>query len=132
MQHQLSEILKQTNHEPKDDLGDRIWYTIQQTKERERKIRLWSFTALSLISFIALIPSFNHLSNQFTQTSFFAYFKMMFSDSSFILQSGKEFLLLLGESLPVMSIVLFLGTVLIFFGSLRITVRKMRGTLQVA
>lgn len=54
-----------------------------------------------------------------SQSGFFTYLSLVWSDTELISYYTKEFLFSIGESLPVMEMIAFLGVLFLFFWSLR-------------
>jgi hypothetical protein len=87
-------------------------------------IKLWSFVAMGVFSFIGLIPALKILSNDFTQSGFYEYLSLIFSSSGSIITYWKDFLLLLAESLPVISIISLCTLIFIFFLSAKYAMKQ--------
>ncbi len=75
--------------------------------ERNRKI-YWGIA--SLVSVVLFVSSTVHTVGQFGSSGFSSYFSLIFSDAKTIMTLWKDFGLLLVESIPVLSIALFLAT----------------------
>ena len=107
------------NIEPPSGLLNKILKRIHK-EERLLVLRRTIIFSITLVgSLIALIPSFNMLSSDFTRTGFISFLSLMFSDFSSVTLYWQSFMMILLETLPAISLVLFLAVVLIFLQSLK-------------
>jgi hypothetical protein len=87
---------------------------------------------LSSASFISLFPTLKQLGASFSRSGFYEYFSLAFSDGGGVaLSYWKEISLSLVESLPTLSIILFLTIVFILIISLRFMARNFRSSLLI-
>ena len=97
---------------------------------REQRIIVIRNTILICIAFfaslIAIVPSFAMLSSDASQSGFLNFSSLMFSDSSVILTYWRSFSLALLETLPVISLAVFLLIVVVFLQSLRSLVKNLK------
>ncbi len=124
MEKELHKILSECTECPEVDLPDHIWHAVVAENKRQTRIKLWIFSFICLGSLAAAIPAFNTLIARFSESGFYEYFSLIFSDIGSVVTSWKEFGLLLTESLPVMSIAITLALVLVFFLSIRYTFKQ--------
>jgi hypothetical protein len=103
--------------EPRENLRDVVLLRINLEKRREAKIRLALTSATSLLSLIALVPVIQYFITEFSQSGFYQYLSILFSDGSSILLYWKELGLSLLESLPTLSITAVLVLVFILFAT---------------
>ena len=82
-----------------------------------RKIALFSTTLIG--SIIAFFPTFKMLMFDFNQSGFLNFFSLMFSDFSTVSTYWQSFVMILLESLPAVSLALFLAILLVFLQSVR-------------
>lgn len=93
---------------------------ISKIKAKEQRRLKWHFGImgfLSAISFISLVPSLGLLGSNLSQSGFYQYLSLAFSDGGILLNSWQEFSLLIMESLPVVSLVICLAIILVFLWS---------------
>ena len=124
MEQELKNTFRSIKYEIKSDLSENIWQTIVLRNKRITRIKLWAFSTTGLLSLIGLAPVLKMLSNDFIQSGFYDYFSLLFSSNGSLITYWKDFLLLLAESLPIMSIILSLTLIFIFFLSLRYTIKQ--------
>jgi len=108
----------------KDSLAEEIWHAIVLREKRTNRRRLWAFSLIGLFSFIGFVPAFGMLLSDFARSGFYEYLSLAFSSSGSIITYWREFLSLLAESLPVISITLSLTFIFIFFLSLKYAMRE--------
>ena len=106
--------------EPPADLFHKI---ITRIKEEHRLMsirrRIFVFSSLSIISIIALIPAFGWVQKSFTESGFFQFLSLIFTDTSVVLAYWKSFTLALIESLPIITLSVFLTVLSVFLSSLK-------------
>lgn len=110
--------------EPSQKLRAGVLARIDFEKRRSARIRLAFFGAVAVTSLVAIIPSFQYVAREFSQSGFYQYLSLLFSDSGFILASWKEFSASLVESLPLFEITIFLATVFTLLFSARSAVKN--------
>ncbi len=110
--------------EPSKELRRGILARIDFEKRRSARIRLAFFGFIAMASFIAMIPSFQYIAREFSQSGFYQYFSLIFYDGDAVLSSWKEFALSLAETIPAMEITIFLAVVLSFLISIKLAVRN--------
>ena len=118
MKTSLKEVCRAAKYDISENEIEEIWHTIVIHEKRVARAELAFFSVLGFISFAGLIPVFKILSINFTQSGFFTYFSLLFSDGGLMAAYWKDFAFLLAESFPVMSIVGLLALVFVFFLSL--------------
>ena len=95
------------------------------TRERQscarRRVVFLTFSALGACA--ALVPALRYVGQELSQSGFYEYFSLAFSDGEILLASWKEFALLLAESLPLMGITLVFVALFALFASLRYIAR---------
>jgi len=109
---------------PEESLADKTWHAIVLRDRRIARLKLWVFSLIGLFSFVGFVPVFRMLFSDFAQSGFYEYFSLAFSSSGSVITYWKEFLSLLAESLPVISILSTLTLVFIFFLSLKYAMRE--------
>ena len=118
MDENLKRAFQKAKYEPKIELKDKIWNNLILRNKRITYIKLISFSSVSIASLIGFIPMFKVLANDFTQSGFYEYLSLAFSNGGLFSKYSQEFILSLAESLPTMSIVFSLTLIFVFFLSL--------------
>ncbi len=118
----LQNVFQKAKYEPKEDLSGYIWLELVKRSENRARTRLWVLSSFSLGSLAGSIFEFRALSQDFLHSGFYRYFSLVFSNGSTVLKYWKEFSLTLTDSIPVMSLILSLALVFVFFISLRYAV----------
>jgi hypothetical protein len=124
MQDKLTKIFKQAKYEVDDTLASNVWLAVVAHDKHVAKIKFWAFTSLGLASLAGLIPAFKILSTDLGQSGFYEYFSLIFSDGGSIVSFWKELVFSIAESLPVMSIVLSLCLMFVFFLSIKYATKQ--------
>lgn len=103
--------------EPPNGLLEKIMKRIH----REERILVFKRTALFSVTFIAsvvgLYPALKMLISDFSQSGFFNFFSLMFSDFSVVTTYWQSFVMILLQTLPAVSLALFLAVLLTLFQS---------------
>ena len=90
---------------------------------REERVLVWRkvvlFSATLIASVIGLIPAFKMVSADFAQSGFFNFLSLIFSDFSAVAAYWRSFSLMLMETLPAISVAIFLAVLLTFLQSVR-------------
>lgn len=89
-----------------------------------RRIIIFSITLLASLS--GLVPSYKILLSGFNQSGFMNFFSLMFSDFSFVMAHWQSFTMILLESLPAISLVVFLAVVLVFLQSIKVLTKNIK------
>lgn len=110
--------------EPSEKLRGQILARIDFEKRRSARIRLAFFGTVAAASSVAIIPSFQYATGEFSQSGFYEYLSLLFSDSGAVLASWREFTLSLIESLPITEIAIFLAAVFVFLVSAKLAIRN--------
>lgn len=100
----------------------------RRIKTLKRRVAL--FSACAIGSFAAFIPATGALWADISRSGFLQYASLLFSDPFVVVSSGSDYLLSLAESLPAFRASLFLTTIFLFFGSLKMISQNITKTLQ--
>lgn len=119
MQNKLTKIFARAKYEPERGLEQNVWNTIVKRNKKITQIKLWVFSLTGAASFVGIIPAFKIMLADLTQSGFYEYMSLAFSNSNVVLSYSKELLLSISESLPATSIALSLSLMFIFFLSLK-------------
>ncbi|OGI60309.1 hypothetical protein A2641_01125 [Candidatus Nomurabacteria bacterium RIFCSPHIGHO2_01_FULL_37_25] len=118
---------------PEANLADDIWKAVIKRNQRIVYSKLITLSLTGFVSLYSLAPAFRMLALDFSQSGFYEYLSLTFSSGGSIVAYWKDFLLLLAESLPVMSILLFLMLVFVFFLSLKYAIKQIvKGQLSLS
>ncbi|MDD5152868.1 MAG: hypothetical protein PHS95_02625 [Candidatus Pacebacteria bacterium] len=118
MEQKIKKLFHLAVYKPKHDLSDNIWHFIVIRENRIIRLKLWAFSFVGCASLVSLVPAFKLVLNDFAESGFYEYLSLGFSSGGSILSFWQDFVLLLAESLPVMSIIVSLSLVFISFFSL--------------
>ncbi|KKP87448.1 MAG: hypothetical protein UR91_C0048G0002 [Candidatus Nomurabacteria bacterium GW2011_GWC2_35_8] len=133
MEKRLIKAFQKAKYQMNVNLPENIWQAIVLRDKCINRIKLWAFSAIGVSSFIGLVPVFRIMLKDLTQSGFYEYFSLAFSSNGLIITYWKDFLLLLAESLPIMSIIMFLMLIFIFLLSLKyITKQIIKGQLALS
>ena len=124
MEEKLKKAFSRAKYEPGIDLADNVWRVIILGEKHSARLKLFVFSSMGFASLVGLVSTFRVLLSDFTQSGLYYYISLLFSDSKFILSYWREFAVVLGESLPVESIILSLCLVFILFLSLRYIMKQ--------
>jgi hypothetical protein len=103
--------------EPPKGLEGRILARINMEEKRLARIRTWLFGSTSVASLGLSIWAVVYLTDSIKQTGFWQYFSLLFSGDSAIYAYWKELSFSLAESLPIVSLIIFLTAVGFFIWS---------------
>jgi hypothetical protein len=124
MKQKLVKAFQKIKYEVNLDSPEKIWQVIVLREKHFTLIKLWSFVAMGVFSFIGLIPVFTTLLSDLKRSGFYEYLSLAFSSSGSIIVYWKDFLLLLAESLPVISIISLFILIFIFFLSVKYAMKQ--------
>jgi len=74
--------------------------------------KLFIFSVMFVVSVIGLVPSFKILSSDFNSSGFFQFSSLIFSDFSSVLIYWQSFAMILLETIPAISLAIFLTMLL--------------------
>jgi ABC-type spermidine/putrescine transport system permease subunit I len=113
--------------EPPAGLFDR---TMRRIRKEQRllaiKWRLAIFSVASLISLVALIPTFKMAQTGLNESGFIQFFSLLLSDSGVVITYWQSFVLALLESLPAVSLALFLAAVFASLESVKLLIQNIK------
>ena len=112
--------------EPTEELLRKVMCRIEREEKALviRRIVLFSFTLI--ISIFGFLPAFQALSANLSNSGFIHFFSLMFSDFSTVSLYWRNFIMILLETLPAISITAFLIVLLVFLQSLRLLLRNIK------
>ena len=112
--------------EPHSGLFGAIMQRIDAESVRAAKRRFVIFSVGCIGSLIGVVPAFIIMRTNMMQSGFAEFFPLLFSDTGSLTEYWQNFLFMLLESLPAVSIAAFLATVFVFLGSLRFLTRDIK------
>jgi len=131
MEQNIKKLFHQATYKPKSDLSDNVWHFLTMREKRVARLKLWAFSLVGGTSFVAFVPAIKMVLSDLTQSGFYEYVSLGLSNGGSILSFWKEFALLLADALPIVSIIVSLSLVFIFFLSLRGAMKEVtRGQLS--
>ena len=110
--------------EPSKNLLDRIMNRIERQERIAASRKIMFFGTALVASFIALIPAFQFVASSIAESGVGTFFSLIFSDLNNMVDNLSQFGLTIIESIPVMSIVLFLSIALVFLFALKEVVKN--------
>jgi len=105
--------------EPSKGLLEKI---IKRIHKEERLLglkRTAIFSTTLIISVIGFFPAFSMLSTDLNQTGFLQFLSLTFSDWSIVATYWQTFIMILLETMPAVSLALFLAVLLTFLQSIK-------------
>jgi ABC-type multidrug transport system permease subunit len=112
--------------EPPEFLLGNILTAIEAKKRKTARIRLALFGTFALASLAALFPAIQYFIAEFSQSGFYQYFSLLFSDWNLAITYWNDFVLSLAEALPVLATAAVLSAIFVFLGSLRLAVKQIK------
>ncbi len=103
--------------EPPQALKGRILAQVALLEARAARVRFFISSTVSLIALSTLVPTWNAVGFELSQTGFFEYGNLLASDSQSVLLHWQEFSLSLIDALPLASITLLLIVTLILLSA---------------
>ncbi len=113
-------------------LAESIILKIDAKAKQNAKLKTFGLGTVSALSVTASIPIISQIITSFTQSGFYNYLSIIFSDSDVAIVYWKEILISLAESLPVIGILGLLIVLAIFTWSALMTASIVRNRLATA
>jgi hypothetical protein len=104
--------------EPPKSLGERILARINTEEKRAMRLKAWAFGSASFASLGFSLWAVVYLVGNLNETGFCQYLSLLFSGDSTVYYYWKEISLSIAESLPIVSIILFLTAIGFFIWSI--------------
>ena len=124
MEQKLVKAFHKIKYENDPNLPIAIWQAILLHDKFIARVKLWLFSVIGVFSLMGLVPVLKILSSDLTQSGFYEYFSLAFSSSGSIIAYWRDFVSLLAESLPIVSIISSLTLIFIFFLSLKYAMKQ--------
>ena len=114
------------------NLVSKIVLSLDKKVSHDSKVKALGLSFVSFISFLISIPIISQIITSFTQSGFYNYISIIFSDSDVAFIYWKEILISLIESLPVLGIASLLTIALVFIWSTIKATSEVRDALVTA
>jgi len=88
--------------------------------------RIIIFSTILIGSLLGFVPSIKILLSDFNQSGFLNFSSLIFSDFSLMTKYWQSFAMILLETLPAVSLALFLAVLLIFLGSVKFLIKNIK------
>jgi predicted nucleic acid-binding Zn ribbon protein len=124
MNPQLTKIFCSLEVEPRQHLCQDICHVIELREKRARNTKLIGYSVLAVLSIIIIVPATTSLVHQFGNSAFGQYASLVFSDAGVLAGYWKQFGITLIESVPIFSLTVVLGMVLMLGWSTRRILRQ--------
>jgi hypothetical protein len=113
--------------EPPADLFDGVMNSIRKEQRFLMAKRRITLVLVGLLGSIgAYIPAWKIVRVEFTKSGFLQFFSLVFSDFSIVVSNVQDFALVLLESLPVLGVTVFMGSIFLLLAFLKYTVDNLR------
>jgi len=94
-----------------------------------RRIIIFSITLAA--SMLGFVPSLKILLSDFNQSGFLNFFSLIFSDFSSITTYWQSFVMILLETLPAVSLAIFLAVLLVFLQSVKSLTKNIKTIIDI-
>lgn len=111
---------------PPTDFQATIFTVVKQHENLRTKIKLTSQSLLAITSFVAFFPLGSAVAQAFSNSSFSEYVSLLFSGDTAVMTYWQELTFSIIESLPILSLTLFLFATIVFLYSLTRALRNGR------
>ena len=118
--------------EPPKGFGAQIFNRINMEEKRLARIRIFAFGASTVASFAFSLWAVIYLVNSIKETGFSQYFSLIFSENGAVLAYWRELSLSLAESLPIVSLIVFLCAIGLFIWSFANVLKKDTGLFKMS
>jgi hypothetical protein len=132
MEKNLHIIFREITPRPQENLCADIWNKIQTLDKRKRRRQMYAYGAIGVFSFVALVPVVEDLLTQFSQSGFYEYISLAFSDTATLSVYWKELGLSIVDALPATSLILSFSLLFIFLISIKRVAHRLRAPLITA
>lgn len=127
----MNKIIKNLKEFKPIEPSDELFGKIVKRLNREQnffvlKLRLAIFSVCLILSSIAFVPVFKMLGADLSQSGFTKFLSLLFSDFEIIKNYWQSFVFVLLETLPIASLIIFLGIIFMFFESAYILVSDLK------
>jgi len=123
MEKELIKAFNNAKYQLNTNLTENICKTIIKREKRIKYFKLSIFSIIGISSLTGMIPAFNMLFKDFSQSGFYEYISLLFNGNT-LSAYWKELIFSLAESLPTMNIVLSFSLIFVFFLSIRFVAKQ--------
>lgn len=116
--------------EPSDALLSAVLSEIKMRETRRTRIRSILSAGFFVLGLIAVVPAWRELNAELTQSGFFHFASLLFSDAETLLTYWKDFAGSLAESFPAFGMSAVLGSILALFVSLKFFIQNIHPTVR--
>ncbi|MBI3888297.1 hypothetical protein HY311_00710 [Candidatus Nomurabacteria bacterium] len=124
MKDKITTIFQKAAYSPEPELALAVWSSVIAQERKQTRLKLWAFGFTGLASLTGLVPAFKILFTDLSQSGFYEYFSLLFSDTGSVVTYWKEFSFSLAEALPVISTILTLSLLFVCFLSLKYLMKQ--------
>lgn len=124
MDENIKKAFLKVKYETNDNLAQDIWLKIASHNKRIIRLKLYTFSLLSLVSLVGFFPVFKILLNDFAKSGFYEYLSIAFSLNGAFISYWKELSYSLAESLPITSIIFSFALIFVFFISIKYALKQ--------
>lgn len=111
--------MEELNIQPPKDLLEKVLKRVHKEQRFFFFKRIAIISTTLIISIIALIPSLNMVISDLNQSGFNSFISLLFSDFSTVIVYWKSFTIILLETIPALSLALFLTVLLTLLQSIK-------------
>lgn len=119
MRQDLHTILKLNTISPRLDLESDIIQTVFRKNARNITIKFWTSVTVGVASIIGIVPAVRAMASALTQSGFYEYLTLLFSNGGMLSRYSSDLVIALGESVPGVSITIFLFVFVVLLWSLQ-------------
>ena len=112
--------------EPPSGLFDKIMNRIHREERLLLIRRLFIFSGMLIGSIIGLVPSFKLLLSEATNSGFFNFSSLIFSDFNLVIKYWQSFGMAILQTLPAVGLAIFLGVILVMLQSIKSLVKNVK------
>jgi len=128
----LKDLFKQTKYNPDSRLSGDILATINAKERTSFILNLWIYGSLVIISFSGVVFVIENLIYQLSQSGFYEYSALIFSDMNSVAVYWRELSMSLIGSIPVVNIIISLVLIFIILISIRSILNQFKFRNQLA
>jgi hypothetical protein len=114
---------------PSEGIPLHVFSRIAESQKKTARIRFVSFTLISFASFTSLIPLTSFALGELSESEFYQYLSIIFTDRDILFFAWKDSILGLIESIPLTGITVSLVAVFIFLYSVNLAAKSTHGSL---
>jgi hypothetical protein len=115
----MKKIIFHPNEKVRDTAVDSVMLRINHYESRRYWSRIFIHSALVLVTGYSLFPATKLLISNLTDSGFFSYFSLIFSDGTYVTNYIGDLMLTLANSLPITASIIVLGALIIFINSFK-------------